>query len=71
MIQMIEIENECVGCPGELGCIGNSCRYMNVVRFYCDGCGEEKQLYYWDGIELCIDCIEHKLERVEYDEREE
>ena len=64
---MIVVENECVGCPSDLGCIGNSCPYLNVPRFYCDCCGDEvDDLYYFDGQELCIDCIEHRLERVAY-----
>jgi hypothetical protein len=63
---MISLEDECVGCPAELGCLGNSCPYKNVPRFYCDGCGNEAKLYWYDGEQLCIDCIECRLERVEY-----
>lgn len=64
---MIRIENECVGCPPDIGCIGNSCPYWSVTRFYCDECdNEEDVLYWWDGQQLCLDCIEARLERVEY-----
>lgn len=64
---MVRIENECVGCPPEMGCIGNLCPYRNVRRYYCDKCGEEVEtLYYFDAQELCLDCIEEQLERVEY-----
>lgn len=60
---MRKTENECVSCG--LPCLGNSCPYRNVTRLYCDDCKEETDLYYFDGDELCIDCIEKKLEKVE------
>lgn len=56
------ITNDCVDCG--LPCIGNSCPYRNVIHYYCDNCGDENQLYYFDGKELCIECIEKKLEKV-------
>lgn len=62
---MIITENECVDCG--LPCIYESCPYWAVTRFYCDECGEEMDvLYYFDWQELCLDCIEARLERVEY-----
>lgn len=61
---MKKIENECVGCPVEMGCIGDSCPHKNVSRFYCDKCGEEETLYHYDGQELCIDCIKKEFEIV-------
>ena len=64
---MISIENECVDCG--LPCIYKSCPYYKVVRYVCDCCKDEvENLYYFDGQELCIDCIEHRLERVEYND---
>ena len=63
---MIRIENECVGC--DWPCIYESCPYWAVARFYCDECEEENQLYWWDDCQLCLDCIEARLERVEYDD---
>lgn len=65
---MIKIENECVGCPPDLGCIGNSCPYLHVYRFYCDKCNCEEELYWFEDEQLCIDCILEQLERVECDE---
>lgn len=62
---MKTIKDECVGCPPEIGCLGSSCPYKDVVHYYCDNCGEETQLYYYDDKELCIDCIEKTLEKVE------
>lgn len=60
---MHKTENECVSCG--LPCLGNSCPYRNVTRYYCDKCGEETTLYHFDGEELCIDCIKNSLEEVE------
>lgn len=65
---MIKIEDECVGCPPEMGCLGDSCPYKNVPRYYCDECNEENKLYWYNGRQLCIDCIEEQLDEVYYDE---
>lgn len=63
---MKKIHNECVRCVDMgLHCIGASCPNINVVRFYCDNCKGEEQLYHYDGKELCIDCIKTLLEKVE------
>ena len=63
---MKRIENECVGCTSlGMHCQGSSCPNRNVVRFYCDKCGKETDLYYFDDKELCIDCIIENLEKVE------
>lgn len=61
---MKRIEDECVGCPPEIGCFGNSCPYKNVVRFYCDRCGEEEKLYDYYGEEICLDCLLKEFEVV-------
>ena len=64
---MKKIENECVGCT-DLGlyCLGDSCPNRNVVRFYCDFCGDEDEtLYYYDGHEICADCLLKQFEIVE------
>lgn len=62
---MKRVENECVCCPPDMGCIGNACPYVNVARYYCDICGEEDVLYHYDGQELCIECIRNQLDVVE------
>lgn len=59
---MKRTENECVNCG--LPCLGMGCPYANVTRFYCDKCGEEEQLYYFNDGEYCLNCIEEKLEKV-------
>ena len=62
---MVKYEDECVGCPTELGCLGSACPNRNVPHFYCDECKEDVEtLYYYDGTELCLECIEKMLEKV-------
>lgn len=58
---MIRIENECVGCPPEMGCLGSCCPNRNVKRIYCDICGEEIDYdsSRWDDsvdYHVCEDC---------------
>ncbi len=64
---MKKIENGCVGCTDiGLYCLGTSCPNRNVVRFYCDKCGEETTLYYCDdGSELCANCLLEEFDVVE------
>lgn len=63
---MKRLENECVDCTSiGLHCLGNSCSNLNVPHWYCDDCEEEKELFHYDGKELCIDCIAKQLEKVE------
>lgn len=59
---MVKYEDECVCC--ELPCLGNSCPNRNVPRYYCDECGDETQLYEYDGQELCLSCVENHLDKV-------
>lgn len=62
---MIKYEDECVGCPPELGCIGTPCPYRDVAHYYCDSCGEEvDDLYKYDGLEMCAYCVLGSLEKV-------
>ena len=61
---MKRIENECVDCG--LPCLGSTCPYRNVVRYYCDKCGEEAYpLYHYEGKEVCVECILKDLDIVE------
>lgn len=62
---MIRYENECVGCPSGIGCFGSSCPNRKVPHYYCDKCHREEVIYDFDNEELCIDCIEKKLDKVE------
>lgn len=62
---MKTIENDCIGCACDAyPCLGNICPRRNAVHYYCDECGSEETLYYYEGQELCINCIENRLEKV-------
>lgn len=64
---MIRVESDCCDCG--LPCIKSSCKYYEIIRYICDDCDDDvNELYYFDGKQLCVDCIVNKLERVEYDE---
>lgn len=41
--------------------MGKSCPNRNVIRHYCDGCGEEEKLYYFDNGEYCESCVLDKI----------
>ncbi len=62
---MIKYEDNCVDCavPG-YPCIGSSCPNRRVPHYYCDECGFEDTLYYFDGGQYCLDCIKKNLEKV-------
>lgn len=66
---MVRYENECVGCPKEMGCIGSSCRYRNVPYYICDCCGADEEydgvdIYEFDGKHYCSDCLIEQFEKV-------
>lgn len=58
---MIKYENECVGCPPEMGCWGSLCPNHKVPHYYCDKCGSEldtDDIYSDDEYEhLCEECL--------------
>ena len=60
---MKTVENECVDCG--LPCLGDICPNRNVEHFYCDSCGDETTLFHYEGEELCIGCIEKRLDVVD------
>ena len=63
---MITYENECVGCPTELGCLGSACSYRNVKHLYCDKCNcDADKLCKFDDKELCEDCLLKEFEVIE------
>ena len=64
---MVIYENECCDCavPG-YPCLGNSCPNRHVKHYYCNDCRDDvEKLYRFDGEELCLDCVEKRLEVVE------
>lgn len=60
---MLRYENLCNDCPN--GCV--NCGLKRVLVRRCDKCGRAEQLYYFDDQELCLDCIEERLDKVEGD----
>ena len=63
---MVTYENECVGCPPEIGCLGTACPNRNVKHLYCDKCGyEAEKLYKYDGEELCEECLLERFDTIE------
>lgn len=57
---MCKLKDECIGCPPELGCAGNACKYKNVPVYFCDLCGAEIEDDVYeddDGHDLCEDCL--------------
>ena len=38
---MREEINNCVCCPPEMGCVGDSCPLRHCLRIFCDNCGKE------------------------------
>ena len=56
------IESDCVMCG--MPCILEACPNFRVIRYYCDKCKEEAQLYHYDDKELCIDCVAEALRKV-------
>lgn len=63
----IRYENRCCDCAVPVyPCLGDSCPKRHVKHYYCDECGEDvEKLYEFEGEELCLDCIEKRLEVVE------
>mgnify|MGYP007083040338 CR=1 FL=1 len=61
---MREYENQCVGCPTEIGCLGSSCPYINVPVYYCDWCESEGAEYRIDGMDYCETCVKKYLQEI-------
>lgn len=64
---MVTYENECCDCSvPAYPCLGSSCPNRHVKHYYCDECKDDvEKLYRFDSEELCLDCIEKRLEVVE------
>lgn len=62
----IRYENECVGCPPDMGCLGVACPNRIVPHLYCDKCKQEvDDLYDYDDKQICLDCIVKQLKKIE------
>jgi hypothetical protein len=62
---MIRVSNDCCSCssPG-YPCIGVSCELRHNPHYFCDDCGDEVEqgeLFWFDGQQLCIECIKNNL----------
>lgn len=69
---MFKVENECVGCPPCMGCLGATCPNANVIHIYCDHCGQEDdEIYHYEDEHWCLDCIKDDLVAVEESEYEQ
>ena len=66
MKEMVTYENECVGCPSEMGCLASACPNRNVKYLYCGKCGNDAdKLYVVDGDEICEDCLLKMFDTIE------
>lgn len=55
---MVTYEDECIGCPTEMGCLGDTCPNKNVPHLYCDNCGKEvDELRDYNDEQWCEKCI--------------
>lgn len=65
---MIKFENECVGCPAEMGCLGDNCPNLNVVHLYCDNCGNDvESLFDIGGEQVCDKCLHEIFQEITYE----
>lgn len=61
---MIRYESGCVDCG--MPCMGRACRHYEQAQVSCDECGkDDENIYEYDGRQLCIECIEDSLTKVE------
>lgn len=70
----ITVEDECVGCPPEMGCLGSACPYRNVPHWICDECEaevDEGELWNVNGKEICEDCLKEMYPRVKYEDHDD
>lgn len=67
---MIKVENWCCDCEnGAYACLGDGCGLRHVKLPYCDHCKEVvDELYWFDGDQLCPDCILKQFDKVEIDD---
>lgn len=61
---MRSYENQCVGCPPDIGCMGEACKYMNVPVNHCDRCDNEDAIFEIDGNDYCGNCAKEYLQEM-------
>ena len=61
---MRSYENQCVGCPPDIGCMGEACKYMNAPVNHCDWCDSEDAIFEIDGNDYCENCAKKYLQEM-------
>lgn len=64
---MRRFENQCVGCPEGVGCLGADCPYINVPIYYCDQCEKNEAYYRMDGSDYCEKCARKYIDELFHD----
>ena len=62
---MIKYENECVGCPPEMVCLGSGCPNRNGLYLLCDRCDADcEELYILGDEQVCEECLKDNFEKI-------
>lgn len=62
---MITYENQCVGCPPERGCLGDTCPNRHVPVMECDCCKDYTDaLYDFECQQICGSCLLKKYPKI-------
>ena len=61
----VKLINECVGCPPEMGCLGSACPHRNIPVFSCDQCGDDGDIYEYEGQHYCPSCLLDLFDKVQ------
>ena len=57
---MTRYENDCVDCAAGAYPCNPLCKRKRVAHHYCDACGCEDNLYWFNGSEICFYCLEEE-----------
>lgn len=62
----VRYENDCCGCATDsYPCLGSACPNRNVPYYSCDQCGDEGDIYEYEGQHYCADCLLALFEKVQ------
>lgn len=68
MVKRVYDKGGCVGCPTEMGCLGEFCPYCWEYHIYCDSCGREvDEVTRIDDTDYCEECAKSIITRIDYD----
>lgn len=59
---MIEYVSGCVDCG--FPCMGTACPNHTIPEYHCDECGDDGDIYEYEGEELCADCLLRRHRKV-------